>query len=112
MNDPDDATICASFRKEGEWTVTSQYSMHPKEARQLEKSLSNPTYEENSLFALQSGEMVKIFLMGETHPTFQMTTEGANDFQEKLSEKLRSLDEFRQARGLSRTEEETDGKQN
>jgi len=94
VNYPNDATICASFRKGGEWTVTSQYSMHLKEVRQLEKSLSNPAYEETPPFALQSGEMVKIFLMGKTHPTFQMTTEGANDFKEKLSEKLRSLDQF------------------
>ena len=59
VNGPNDAAICASFRKEGEWTITRQHLMHPKEARQLEKSLSNPTYEETSPFALQSGEMVK-----------------------------------------------------
>lgn len=84
--------------------------MYLKEALQLEKSLSNSAHEETSPFALNSGEMVKIFLMGEINPTFQMTTEGADDSREKLSEKLRSLDEFHQARGSNRTEEETDGK--
>ena len=94
INDPNDVAICASFRKEEPWTVTYQHLMHLEEARQLEKSLSNSTYEETFPFALQSGEMIKIFLVGETHPTFQMTMEGANDFKEKLSEKLHSLDEF------------------
>ena len=59
-----------------------------KEARQLEESLSNPTYEESVPFASQSGEMVNIFLDEETKPTFQMTPEGAADFQKKLFEKL------------------------
>ena len=68
--------------------------MHPKEARQLEKSLSNPTYEETSPFALQSREMVKVFLMGEVLPTFQMTAEGANDFQENYRKNFGLLMNF------------------
>ena len=62
--------------------------MSLKDARQLEESLSNPTYEESVPFASQSGEMVDIFLHEETKPTFRMTLEGATDFQKKLFEKL------------------------
>ena len=63
-------------------------SMSLKDARQLEESLSNPTYDESVPFASQSGEMVDIFLDKETKPTFRMTLEGATDFQKKLFEKL------------------------
>ena len=71
---------------DGGGVITSRMSL--KDARQLEESLSNPTYEESVPFASQSGEMVDIFLHEETKPTFQMTLEGATDFQKKLFEKL------------------------
>ena len=68
--------------------IVSLRSMSLKDARQLEESLSNPTYEESPPYASQSGDMVDVFLDEETKPTFQMTLEGATDFQKELSEKL------------------------
>ena len=75
-----------AFTDGGVVSLASPMSL--KEARQLEESLSNPTYEESVPFASQSGEMVDIFLHEETKPTFRMTLEGATDFQKKLFEKL------------------------
>ncbi len=71
-----------------------------EKARQLEKSLSDPTHTETPPFASPSGDMVNIFWDEETRPTFQMTLEGAADFQKKLSEAFRSFYEFRKRRGL------------
>lgn len=78
--------VIFSFIERG--IVHTGYSMSLRDARQLEESLSNPTYEESVPFASQSGEMVDIFLHEETKPTFQMTPERAADFQKKLFEKL------------------------
>ena len=63
-------------------------SMSLKDARQLEESLFSPTYKESPPFASPSGDMVNIFLDEKTKPTFQMTPEGAADFQKKLFEEL------------------------
>ena len=68
--------------------VHTGYSMSLKDARQLEESLFSPTYKESPPFASPSGDMVNIFLDEKTKPTFQMTPEGATDFQKKLFEKL------------------------
>lgn len=85
----ENVAITASFREKGGGTL--HYSMTLEQAWQLEKSFSNPSYYESPPFALRSEDIVTIFPTEETSPNFQMTLEESVDFQEKLSEKLRSL---------------------
>ena len=106
----ENVAITASFRGEGGGTL--HYSMTLEQAWQLEKSFSNPSYDETPPFALRSGDIANIFPTEETSLNFQMTLEQSVDFQEKLLEKLRSFDESCQTMGLRRNERKSDHRDN